>query len=147
MPPPTQLHRQAGRTPPQQQQQPPMGRVSRALQRQAAAKEAAATNVSSAVVPPSTASPRGNGCTITTDPTQSTTQLALRLGFVLCMQCRRQRGSDDDTGVNVEGMDRVLAKAERRIQGMTPVQRDALWNKIEAEYMTERDYGDSNHAL
>jgi hypothetical protein len=122
-----------------------MGRVSRALQRQAAAK-ATAEKASTAVVPPATASPGGNVGTITTDPTQSTTQLALRLGFALCMQHRRQQcGSDNHTGMNVEGMDRVLAKAERRIQGLTPVQRDALWNKIEADFMTEHD--DSNLGL
>jgi hypothetical protein len=144
------------------------GRVTQALQRQAAAAAAAAANAPTAppppaaaatvpaqkapiaaAAPPAPASPAGsNNSNSSTDSTKSAVQLALRFGFALCLNRQRQgrenhRGS---TTVVVETMEGLLEKAERKLKNMTSADREQLWDEIE-EFATEQGCGDSHHAV
>jgi hypothetical protein len=84
--------------------------------------------------------------------TKSALQLALRFGFALCLkqQQREQQHQQQHDGrrrrsvaVVALGVEEMMEKAERKLNSMTPAERDLLWGEVVA--FTD-EYGCENEA-
>lgn len=137
------------------QQQPPTSRgpTSRAA---TAATTLRQTVVSNVKKPPITIStvrtiapteevPAGTTTGTTTNNNKSAMQLSLRFGYAICLkqlQRRnrlRRRSSSSNHIVVALSVEEMMEKAERKLNTMTPAERDQLWDEIQE--FTEEESG------